>query len=260
MEKTLIFLLFASFISSYWLRRDRAYFVPIVALAGLASSAYQMYQAKKQRDQAAKLTNSNYIPPAVREAEASARIDANATASPGYLRGLERLRQSSAASVNAAKSIGGTSGQIQQAAANADSREKEMIKDLEVNNDSFRLSRRQDLNRLLQVKGEYQQKSQDALNAAKSALTGAADQNTYNAITVGAESLIYGAPDSMISKPTRASAYDGTEAAVSAPAGYVGMPSVRGYSPARPSTGLSRFRQMSYSPYEMAILRSQGLL
>jgi hypothetical protein len=258
MEKLFILILIADMIVAMrFLPRDKAYFLPIAALASLGVSAYSAYQAGRQRKKANELKPSNYVPAGVAEAEANARMDANAAVAPGYLRGLESLRVGSANTIEAAKRVGGSAGQVQQAVADTDQRQKEMEKNLAVNNEQFRLQRRQDLNQALRVRGQYEQKSADDYNAAVSALKGAASQNEYNAVSGAAEGLIYSAPDSMISPDAGAPQAAGGVSASSSP--YLGYPSFRGYSAPRTRTGLSRFQNLNLSPYEIEVLRQQGL-
>lgn len=172
--------------------------VPALVAAGTA--LYGLYQSDQQKKKAKDLKPSNYVPPALREAEATARLESSAPASAMYLRCLEKQRQISASTVNNIKKIGGTPGQIQQSVSDADAREREASKDLEVNNEQFRLARKQDLNRTLQIKGGYEKQSYDDANAAKSALMGASKQNQYNALTTLGEGLVNEYYDSQAKK------------------------------------------------------------
>jgi hypothetical protein len=257
MEKLiLLYILFEAIMASTLRKlypRDRAYWVN--ALVALGTAAYGLYQANKQEKKADSLKASNYVPPGIKEAELNARIDSSAQPA-GYARGLEKLRQGTASAISAAKQIGGTPGRIQQAAADADSREKELIKDLEVNNEMFRRERRRDLNRVLEIRGAFEKESYNALNAAKSALYGASAQNKYNAITTGAEGLVYSLPDSAIDSNLSDVTGLGSDTvtATKAPAttGYL-----YGQNFGKPR-GLTRFQNMKLSPYEEAVLRSRG--
>ncbi|HEY0770247.1 MAG TPA: hypothetical protein VGD31_07915 [Sphingobacteriaceae bacterium] len=170
--------------------------VPIAALVALGQAGYQYAQARKQDRLADSLKHSNYVPPSVEEAVSNTRREANATSGPYMKRGLEKLRTSTADTVARAKRVGGSAGQVQQAIADADQREKELIKDLEVSDAAYRGQKRQELNQNLRLKGNYESMSRDAHNAAKSALRGASSQNKYNAVSNLAEGLIYSAPDS----------------------------------------------------------------
>jgi len=172
----------------------RKFFV-IPALIALGTAGYQYYQSRQQEKKAKKLKPSNYVPASVNEAIASSRMAASSQ-SPGYNRGLEKLKISSANTIDAAKRVGGSSTQIQQAVADTDAREKELVKDLQVSDESFRNSNRNNLNNLLMTKGAYQKDSFDAYNATKSALLGAAAQNKYNAVTTLGEGVVNSLPDS----------------------------------------------------------------
>ena len=150
-----------------------------------------------QNRAANRLKESKYIPSGVRESVTNARMGAMAD-SPMYTRGKEQLAQSTARTINTAKRIGGTGAQVQQAAADADAREKQMIKDLEVSNNAFKAGQRNELNRALSVESSYKQRNRDAFNAAKSALKGAAIQNVFGAINNAASGLIMSASDERI--------------------------------------------------------------
>ena len=186
---------------------DKAYFIPALIGAGLA--AYQMIQAAKQRKEAKNMKPSNYVPAAVREAEVSARMNANAQ-SPAAARGLERIRQSTANTISSAKRVGGSAASVQQAVNDADAREKESLKDLQVADSQNQADNRQRLQDILMAKGNYQQQSQDAYNSAKSALIGAAQQNQYNAVTNLGEGIINSLPENAISPAPAAAAVAST--------------------------------------------------
>jgi hypothetical protein len=179
----------------------------IPALTSLATAGYQYYQGARQKKMAAKLKPSNYVPPSVNEAVSNARIESNAT-SPIVTRGLERLKTSTANSIENAKRVGGSAGAVQQAVVDADSREKEMTKDLSVKDAQYRAERKQELNQMLGIKGRYEKESMDAYNASKSALTGASMQNKYNAVTNLGEGIINSLPDSAFEVGGRKKASD----------------------------------------------------
>lgn len=192
-----LFLLFYCLIIGLSSKRLKAqgclYIAPLIpALVALGQAGYQMYQGQKQKKLAAGLSPSNYIPPSVQEAVAGARVGANASVMPGYDRVLDKLKTSSANTIARTSRITDNSGRIQQSVADADAREKEVIKDLGVNNEEFRLRNRDKLTELLGVQGGFEKASMDAYNQTKSALGGAAAQNQYNAITTLGENLIMG--------------------------------------------------------------------
>lgn len=167
--------------------KNKLCFIPALIAAGTA--AYQLYQAHQQRKQAKALKPSNYVPPAVLEAEQNARLNANSL-SAGYGRSLDLLNRATATTINNAKRVGGSSSSIQQAVADADARQKNNIADLQVSEAANRQAARGQLNNLLLQKGAYQKESNDNYNAAVSALKGAAKQNTFNAITGLAEGAV----------------------------------------------------------------------
>lgn len=170
--------------------------VPIAALAALGQAGYQYAQAEKQKKKAKDLKPSNYMPAGVSEATQNSRLEANTTMGPSTQRGLEKLRNSTASTIENAKRIGGSPGQIQQTVADTDAREKEALKDLEVSDSAFRGAKKSELNSNLRLQGQYQKMSQDAYGAAKSALIGASEQNKFNAVSGAAEGIIYSLPDS----------------------------------------------------------------
>jgi hypothetical protein len=170
----------------------------IPALIMAAQAGYQYMQAKKQEDKARELKPSNYVPPAIKEAVANTRRD-SMSQSPAITRGLERLKLSTADTIEAAKRVGGSARVIQETVANAGAREKQVQRDLATQDAMIRRDNRRDLNQMLGVQGHYEKASQDAYNAAKSALIGASMQNKYNAVTSAAEGAISALPDSAFS-------------------------------------------------------------
>ncbi len=170
--------------------KGQVYIIP--ALVAIGQAGYSLYQAHKQKKLAEGLKPSNYIPPSVQEAVAGARVGAAASVMSGYERALEKAKTSSANTIARTSRITTNSGRIQQSVADADAREKELIKDLSVTNEQFRQGNQSNLQNLLGVQGGYEKASMDAFNQAKSALGGASMQNKYNAITTLGENLITG--------------------------------------------------------------------
>ena len=158
---------------------------PLIPLAIAGVQAYTAgRKAKKQRDKARNLKDSNYVPPALQEALANEKMRADSS-SPEYQRGLEKLNQSTATTISQAKKVGGTSAQVQQAVADSDARAKEGIKDLQVADASFKADSRRNVTSLLLNKGEYQARSREQLENAQAALRGAAESNQEVAISKG---------------------------------------------------------------------------
>lgn len=166
--------------------------IPLLVAAG--SAAFQYAQGEKQKKMARNIKPSNYVPPAVQEAETMAKMS-QSSLPVGYTRGLERINQNTATTIESAKRVGGSSGQIQQAVADADARSKEVSKDLAVAAGAENQANRRDLYNILSTKGQFEKASNDAYNAAVSALTGASMQNKYNAISGLAENVILAASD-----------------------------------------------------------------
>lgn len=161
------------------------------ALLGLASSAYQFYQGQQQEDAAKKLKPSNYIPPAIQEATDSARMRANNSVMPGYARGLDRLRTSTANTIYNTGKATTNPNVVQQSVADSDAREKEVMKDMAVSNAAYRTQNQDKLNQLLGVEGQYQKDAWDSYNGTKSALVGAGMRNKYNSLSSLAEGAIW---------------------------------------------------------------------
>lgn len=172
--------------------------VPIAALVAVGQAGYQAYKGHQQEKKAKKLKQSNYVPPALEEAIVSSRMEANSL-SPGYNRAMERARRSTGNTLTSAKRIGGSASQIQQTLVDSDAREKEISKDIEVAESANRTMAKRNLQGLLVTKGGFQKQSKDALDAAKSALIGAGEQNKYNAVTNLAEGIVNSVPDNTIS-------------------------------------------------------------
>lgn len=184
---------------------------PLIAAAVQAGqSIWQYAQGEKQKKLAGKLKPGNYLPPGFSEALQRSRMDANASVGPATRRGLERLSSSSASQVNNLRRMGGNPSQIQQGVMDVDAREKETIRDLSVADAAFKADQDRNLQGLLTMKGQYEKESQDAMNATKSALTGASMQNKYNALTSAAEGIIYSLPDKAFDARTAAGATGNT--------------------------------------------------
>lgn len=153
------------------------------ALLALAPTAFQIAEGLIQNDKADKLKPSNYVPPSVDSALNMAKANANKTVAPGYGRQLQVLRTGDANSFDRARKVAGDASQLQQQVGNIDARDKEVGKDLTTQNQQFQFNSRQDLMKWLGMRGEYEKSSNDAFNATKSALRGAATQNFFNAAT-----------------------------------------------------------------------------
>lgn len=171
----------------------------ISILANLGKAGYQFFQGQKQKQMANSLKPSNYVPPAIREAEASSRLQANASVAPGYGRFLDRLQTDTANTIAGAARATRNPNQIQQAVMDSDARNKELIKDIEVNNQAWQAQNRDKLNRVLGIKGGFERDSWDAYNATKSSLLGASMRNKYNAVSGLAEAGTYLAAIDMMS-------------------------------------------------------------
>lgn len=149
----------------------------------LAPVVAQAVQAGIQNKKAKKLKPSNFIPPAIREAESTARQIAQSTQMPGQDRFEARLGKNTANTLAAARRSTSNPAALLEAVQEADARAKGAIADNKTNLDAFKLQGQNLLSNALAKKGAFQQANRDAYNAAKSALTGASQQNLYNAIT-----------------------------------------------------------------------------
>jgi hypothetical protein len=183
--------------------------VPIVAaLAQLGIAGWQYAQGEKQRKDAKKVKPNNYVPPGVTEAVQRARMESNASIGPASKRGLERLGMQSSARINDLKRVGGNPALIQQGVMDTDAREKEAIKDLSVSDAAFKMDQDRNLQGLLTMKGQYEKEAKDASDATKSALTGAAMQNKFNALSSLGEGIINALPDKSFDAKTTGTAVD----------------------------------------------------
>jgi len=142
----------------------------------------QMITSQRQRKEISQLTKSG-LQPATRESLAVSRGLANQTVSPEYNRGVQAMEKATANTITGAKSLLKNPADIQAVVGEADARTKEGIKDLNVKNQLFKLDNTRFYSNTLDKVGAQQQHNEDALNAAKSALTGASMQNSYNATT-----------------------------------------------------------------------------
>jgi hypothetical protein len=164
----------------------------IIPLALAAAQAgYSAHKASKQRKMANKLKQQNLTPQAVEEALASEKLRSTAS-SPEYLRGLEKLNQSSANALSQSKRIGGTTGQVQQSVADADARRREGIKDLQIADSGFKANSRANVQSLLMEKGGYQAEAREQKESAQAALRGAAETNEGQAVSHGLNAAAIG--------------------------------------------------------------------
>lgn len=164
---------------------------PLTIGALALDAGFKAYQGFKQQKMARDLRPSNYVPPAVTEAVANARLGANSTVAPGYGRQVDKLRTSTANTVERLSRATTNPNQIQQGVLDADAREKEILKDMEVNNEAWRAQNRDRLNAALGIQGQYQKQAYDQYNATKSALKGAGMQNLYHSVSGLAEGALY---------------------------------------------------------------------
>lgn len=163
----------------------------IAILANVAKAGFQFYQGQKQKKMANNLKAHTYIPPAIQEAEANARMQAGSSVAPGYDRFMDKLKTQSANTIAAASRSTNNPNVVQQSVMDADARNKELIKDIEVNNQSWRAQNMDKLNRTLGIKGSFEKDSFDDYNATKSALLGSSMQNKFNAVSGMAEAATY---------------------------------------------------------------------
>ena len=161
----------------------------IIPLALAAAQAgYSGYKASQQRKKARALKQANLVPNSVEEALANEKLRSTAT-SPEYLRGLEKLGQGSANAISQSKRIGGTAGVLQQQVADVDARRREGIKDLQIAEHGAKAQSRATVNELSLTKGGYEREARDQLDAAQSALRGAAEQNESAAVAAGLQGI-----------------------------------------------------------------------
>jgi hypothetical protein len=171
--------------------QSKKYFMPqvIIPLALAAAQAgYSAHKASQQRKKARSLKEANLVPKSVEEALANEKLRSTAT-SPEYLRGLEKLGQGSANTISQAKRIGGTAGLLQQQVADTDARKREGIKDLQIAEHGAKAQSRASVNELSLTKGGYEREARDQLDAAQSALRGAAEQNESAAVAAGLQGI-----------------------------------------------------------------------
>ena len=230
--------------------------LPLIPIAmSLAQAGYGFYQGQKQKKMAEDLKPSNFVPNSVKEAVDTARIASSSTQLPGMDSVTNKLRTGSANTINNAERSTNNPNQIQQVVADTDAREKEILKDLAVSNESFRAQNRGQLTNLLGVKGQYEHQSFNAYNATKSALTGAAMRNKYNAVTGLAQNLIMSMPDATGKPAGEVGAASPAEAASTKPIDLkTGAPSevqsALEYKPTAYSDLANMFKQKLMSKYQ----------
>jgi hypothetical protein len=155
-------------------------------------AAAQLFSGIRQNRMAKDLEPSNYIPPALLEAENSQRRAANATSLPGQEGINEQIRISSAASNEAVRRGSKDSATVLEKIQEQEAMNQATQRNMSIQLENYRDQKEEDLNRTLVQKAGVQEQNQRQYEEAKSALKGAAGQNIYNALTGAAQAAILG--------------------------------------------------------------------
>lgn len=156
---------------------------PLIPALSFLPSAFQLVKGFSQKKKAKDLKPSNFVPPSVESAINMAKADSLRTTAPGYGRTLEKIDAQNANAIDAARKVSSDASTLQASVSESDARRKEILKDIETENQQFQFRSRGDLMKWLGIRGDYEKMSRDSYDAAKSALEGAADQNIFNALT-----------------------------------------------------------------------------
>lgn len=239
-----------------------------VALA-LLPTLYQMGKSVAQRQKASELQQSNYIPPSVQNAVATARqMSEGSVSMPGYNQAVDRLKTTTANTIANSRKVAGNSAQLSQDVANASARENQSDQSLSAQNSAFKFSNLQNLQKWLGIRGGYEAKNRDQFNAAKSALTGAADQNMYNGISSAASiglaatdkdlySSLYG-KNTLGAQPTNASNLGGVGNNSGSVLGAAGNNSILGKNGIELAKAIRSRNGASFDDNEKAYLQNLG--
>ncbi len=153
----------------------------------LAPALVQSVNAFTQSRRANRLEKNEFVPPSLDRSINIAESRASKSVAPGYNRAVETLNQVTANTVDNAKRASTNAAAVQQMVSASDINAKKNIADLQAANEEFSDRSALQLQDRLVQRGEFEQYNEDQYQAARSALRGAAQQNTFNAITNAAE-------------------------------------------------------------------------
>lgn len=171
-------------------RRDRAY-IAVPMLIGGATAAFQALQAARQSRQARKLRPSSFIPPALREAEDSARREAMSTRFPGQAEEEAGLRQTVADTFHNVARSSTSPATTLNAASRLSAFEQRARREMGAEARRFRAGATDRLRQIQLRRAGIQAENRRQFEAARSALRGASQQNLFNALSsLGAGAVI----------------------------------------------------------------------
>jgi len=159
--------------------------MPVIGLAAGAAlqGGAKIAQGISQKKRAKRLKESTYIPPALLEAEAQARKQANATRYAGQEVDEANIAQASATAVsNVNKAATNSADALNMGAAIVGSEQKQkqqLGKTLQM----FKQRGQDNVRQTLYQKAQVQARNRASYEAAKSALTGASIQNIYGGVS-----------------------------------------------------------------------------
>lgn len=168
--------------------------MPVTALAigGALQGTAKIAQGVQQKKMAKRLKESTYIPPALLEAEAKARKEANATRYAGQEVDEANLSQASATAVSNVNKAATNSGDALNMGAAIVGSEQRQKMQLGKTLQQFKQRGKEMQRQTLYQKAQAQARNRAAYEAAKSALTGASIQNTYSGVSdVGGAAASY---------------------------------------------------------------------
>lgn len=159
--------------------------LPLAVMIGsqVINSGYQAYKSGQQKKMAKNLRPSNYIPPELKKQLSADERRASINQTKRQIRTNQQIDNTTANTANRIAKVGGSAADVIGAISAVDAKAKNAKIENEVVAEQEMEMRRDKLGRTRENVARIQLKNQDEYEAAKSALTGASDQNMFNAIT-----------------------------------------------------------------------------
>lgn len=155
-----------------------------ISLGMMAAPAIaQLITGASQKKKAKNLQASTYIPPALRRKISDLNIRANAGRYAGQDVDEANVRKNVADAMASVKEGTSSSSNILNAASLLNEQANQAFQNIGARAEQVRERRQDDLNRALTEKSGVQMENQRRFQAAKGALSGAGDQNIFNALS-----------------------------------------------------------------------------
>jgi hypothetical protein len=163
-----------------------------LTIFGLATGGLKTIAGLFQKNKAKKLKESNYIPPALKEAETEAKILSNASTAPGQQAEEEAIKQGTSQYLSNVSKTGASANEMQNFAGAAIGNENKLKRDIARRTLLWKDQQRSNRNAIRGRIGQQQSENRRQFQAAKSALTGAGNQNLFSGLSDIGGSLAFG--------------------------------------------------------------------